>query len=46
MERARPLLDLAKQTNLLPEEKQLLTVVTRKLLEAESNHTAKSVAHS
>jgi hypothetical protein len=42
----RPFLDLAKQANLLPEEEQMLTVVSRKLIEAESNHTSKSVAHS
>jgi hypothetical protein len=42
----RPFLDLAKQAKLLPEEEQLLSVVTRKLIEAESNHTTKSVAHS
>jgi hypothetical protein len=46
MERARPFLDLAKQANLLPEEEQLLTVVSRKLIEAENNHTADSAAHS
>lgn len=46
MERARPFLNLAKQANLLPEEEQLLTAVSRKLIEAESNHTTKSVVHS
>jgi predicted Zn-dependent protease len=44
MERAHLFLSAANRANLLPEEEQLLTAATRKLLNYDSQNVAKSVA--
>ena len=44
MERAHLFLSAANKAQLLPEEQQLLTVATRKLLQHDSKNVAKSVA--